>query len=313
LIPSHNSRAILTTASCAVNVWRITLAPAGVTLHDVDMSRGLSVHIGLNSVDPSHYVDGDGKPWEGRLNACENDARDLAALAGELGYQVGAPILTKDATSTAVIGAIRAASRTLQPGDTLLLTYSGHGGQVANTNPDDDPETDDLDETWCLYDRELLDDELFALFAEFGPGVRVVVLADCCHSGTVTRGDPSVASTTGDDAASPKQLPVDVAEATERHNADLYQQLQDEIPSKRMSSMGAAVALLSGCQDDQFSRDGRTNGAFTGALLEAWSDAPNRRSLHHLLEATVAAIPKRYQQTPNFVLYAFDIGPALAF
>ena len=63
-------------------------------------------------------------------------------------------------------------------------TYSGHGGQVDDVNGDED---DALDETWVLWDRQLIDDELFSLWSQFAPGVRITMLSDSCHSGTVLR------------------------------------------------------------------------------------------------------------------------------
>ena len=48
-------------------------------------------------------------------------------------------------------------------------------------------ETDQLDETWVLYDRQLLDDELYDLWCRFAPGVRILMISDSCHSGTVSR------------------------------------------------------------------------------------------------------------------------------
>ena len=66
------------------------------------------------------------------------------------------------------------------------MTYSGHGGQV----PDgDDEEADSSDETWVAFDRQIVDDELYELWGKFKPGVRIVVLSDSCHSGSVNRGD----------------------------------------------------------------------------------------------------------------------------
>jgi hypothetical protein len=51
---------------------------------------------------------------------------------------------------------------------------------------------------------------------------------------------------------------------------------------------------------------------FTGALLQAWKADPTaRRSLKGLWEATSARIDARYGQTPNYSVYAFDVGPAL--
>src|SRR5688500_19498444 len=88
------------------------------------------------------------------------------------------------ATSSAVISAIGQASRSLTSGDILLLTYSGHGGQFDDVNGDED---DGQDETWVLWDRQVLDDELYSLWSQFAAGVRIFVLSDSCHSGTVLR------------------------------------------------------------------------------------------------------------------------------
>jgi hypothetical protein len=52
-------------------------------------------------------------------------------------------------------------------------------------------EGDGADETWCLQDRQFLDDELFQHFRLFKPGVRIIVISDSCHSGTVTKDIPT--------------------------------------------------------------------------------------------------------------------------
>jgi len=39
------------------------------------MALGLSIHIGLNRVDPRHY-----QGWDGALDGCEHDARDMQAV-----------------------------------------------------------------------------------------------------------------------------------------------------------------------------------------------------------------------------------------
>ena len=46
------------------------------------MPKGISIHIGLNSVDPAHY-----EGWDGALAACEADAKDMYALAKKQGFQ----------------------------------------------------------------------------------------------------------------------------------------------------------------------------------------------------------------------------------
>jgi hypothetical protein len=40
------------------------------------MAKGISLHIGLNSVDPKQY-----EGWDGALAACEFDAKDMQAIA----------------------------------------------------------------------------------------------------------------------------------------------------------------------------------------------------------------------------------------
>src|SRR6187397_378801 len=142
------------------------------------MAQGLSLHIGLNSVNPKHYAG-----WSGKLTACEADANDMASIAGSRKF-ASKKLLTKKATRSAVKSAIAAAAKKLKSGDIFFITYSGHGGQLPDQNGDED---DGLDETWCLYDGELVDDELFAAWANFRSGVRILVLSDSCHSGTVAR------------------------------------------------------------------------------------------------------------------------------
>jgi hypothetical protein len=93
--------------------------------------------------------------------------------------------LTKRATRNRVLADIKAAAKKLKRNDIFFLTYSGHGGQVPNTGNDFEP--DGYDETWCLYDGELIDDELYAALKQFARGVRIFVLSDSCHSGTVLR------------------------------------------------------------------------------------------------------------------------------
>src|SRR5580692_8779493 len=109
------------------------------------MARGISIHIGLNQVDPDQY---DG--WSGQLVGCINDANAMKKIADDGGFS-SQLILNEQATVANVVQAISTTARQLDTGDILLLTYSGHGGQVPDANA---AEGDDgLDETWVLYDK----------------------------------------------------------------------------------------------------------------------------------------------------------------
>src|SRR5262245_6466753 len=142
------------------------------------MASGISLHIGLNSVSAAAYGG-----WSGKLNACEADANDMAALAKSRGFKA-TKLLTRAGTRAKVLSAIKSAAAALVSGDIFFLTYSGHGGQLPDMNGD---EVDNQDETWCLYDGELVDDDINSTLCAFKAGVRVLVLSDSCHSGTATR------------------------------------------------------------------------------------------------------------------------------
>jgi len=87
------------------------------------MARGISIHIGLNQIDPTHYG------TTGDLRGCENDARAMQSIAAMFGYE-STMLLTKQATALNVLKELSRAAQRLAPGDTLLLTYAGHGSQV---------------------------------------------------------------------------------------------------------------------------------------------------------------------------------------
>jgi hypothetical protein len=267
------------------------------------MPRGVSLHIGLNRVDPAHY-----QGWDGALTACEFDANDMRAIAERQGFEPRS-LLTQEATSDAVLTAIERAAGELGQGDLFLCTYSGHGGQVPDRNGD---EEDRSDETWVAYDRQIVDDELYALWDKFAPGTRLFVLSDSCHSGTVVRDIeaevPEPVSTTERAAAeSPrhKALPRDVMIATYRANARLYDAIQERLPGAEQADPAATVLLISGCRDDQLSLDGFSNGLFTENLRAVWDDGAWAGGGHaQFREAIRARMPAKQQ--PNY----FRVGAA---
>jgi hypothetical protein len=263
------------------------------------MARGISLHFGLNEVDPQHY---DG--WDGKLTACEFDANDMQAIATSRGFE-STILLTQQATSEAVVQEIERAAAELQPGDILLITNSSHGGQVPEGDGGD--ETDKSDETWVLYDRQLVDDELFGLWQKFQPGVRIVVLSDSCHSGSVTRGiDARVPNPVADretaDAQSPRYraMPQDVMIATYENSQAEYDRIQQSTPDadEAGDALGATVLLISGCQDDQLSLDGVRNGLFTENLLSVWSNGTWVGAYAPFHDAIRARMPGTQQ--PNY-------------
>ena len=285
-------------------------------------ARGLSLHIGLNSVSPAHYGG-----WTGDLSACEFDAKDMAALATGRGMKATV-LLTKNGTRAKVLAALRAAAKTLASGDLFFLTFSGHGGQVPDVSGE---ETDKLDETWCLYDGQLIDDELYLELGKFATGVRILVLSDSCHSGTVVRAGPPPLGVLAPELRS-KMMPPSVALRTYEAHKAFYDKLQRDVAKAEAAAGGKAepdevlatlsvnarltkiaqrfkarAILISGCQDNQSSYDGAHNGAFTARLLTVWNSGRfegNYASFHATIKAGMPAV-----QTPNL----FTLGPVATF
>ena len=161
------------------------------------------------------------------------------------------------------------AAKKLKGGDIFFLTYSGHGGQAPDLNGD---ERDGKDETWCLYDGELIDDELYSSWGAFAAGVRILLLSDSCHSGTVSKALHYAAKARAAPGLVYRVMPDEVALRVYQNNKKFYDPiLKRRDLAKALGNVKASVLLISGCQDNQLSEDGTFNGLFTGTLKTVWN------------------------------------------
>ena len=199
------------------------------------------------------------------LSGCINDANDWAAELAGRGFAVS-KMLDSQATHAAMTAGITSLINGAVKGDTLIITYSGHGTWVPDSSGD---EPDGRDEGLCPWDigtaGPLLDDQIRQLFDARTAGVRILLLSDSCHSGSVTRGieedlDPG-------------------------HPRARFMPLEAWMPANELPPASARPAhlvgglkrsggdlLLAGCLDTQYSWDtrfqGRPNGAFTYYALK---------------------------------------------
>jgi hypothetical protein len=261
------------------------------------MAQGIALTIGLNEVDPQHYAG-----WSGKLMACEADAIAMAEVARSKEFAVET-LYTKDATREKVIGNITKATEVLKSGDIFFLTYSGHGGQLPDLSNDE--EEDRLDETWCLYDGQLVDDEIYDLLGKFQSGVRILVFSDSCHSGSAIKAAYYEARVRQLSLGGIPQevryrnMPREQVAATYYANKKFY----DEIllhPKLReaVDEVQASALLISGCQDSQLSADGIFNGRFTGTLLEVWNGGKFKGDYRRFHRVIKNQMPP--DQTPNY-------------
>ncbi len=274
--------------------------------------RGLSLHVGLNHIDPAHYGS------DGELVACISDAESMEAIARQRGYEVMGLLRDGEGTRDAVIGAIGEAAKKLKAGDIFLYTYAGHGSQLPDLNRDE--KDDNRDETWCLYDGMLLDDEAYELWFGFEKGVRIVCVMDCCHSGSAIRAPLGAFGATGSAPASshkPRQLPLSAAAHAFRSNRALYEKigmarregsgdggdtlmLEEAGIRPQRKGLKATVRLISGCQDDEVSMDGAFNGRFTEELLKVWNNGRFGGDYDKFYKTIRSGMPAG--QTPNHLV-----------
>lgn len=180
----------------------------------------------------------------------------------------------------------------VKPGDSVVFFYSGHGTQVPDLeDPDED---DDADEALCAYDmhprkREtwLTDDRLRSWISQL-KSERVLVLFDCCHAGTGTRGYRDAARIPG---AKYMDLGFDRPERASRNFAI----------SKAMRSpaSGPNHTLLAACSSDEVARDGgaRLGGIFTSYFLDEANRQGPGATLANLMTAVGTKVNAYVQQS----------------
>lgn len=208
------------------------------------MAKGIALCIGLNNVSPVHY---DG--WDGALKVCEKDARDMKKIAEKAGFKTDL-LLTKDATAANVLDKIDKAAAALKAGDIFFLYYSGHGGnEIPDINKDEveelSDEVDGYDESWCLYDRQVIDDILYQRWFKFNAGVRILVVSDSCFSGDIIKliGGKLVSGKLGNTTI--KRMPEKIGHRVYIKNAASYKKFNKaETPLRKSKTKALPQAAI---------------------------------------------------------------------
>ncbi len=258
--------------------------------------------IGINNY-PGTHMD---------LQGCVNDANDWAAVLGERGFKV-AKLLDDQATKAAMVKAMNDLIGKASKGDSLVITFSGHG----TYQPDEDgDEADGLDEALCPYDLQtngaaLIDDEIRSIFGARKAGVRIVLISDSCHSGTVTR----AAKAEKDADTRPRFMPMGnwlpaklLPKDRAGKPATTMVSPSGTSPLMSVYSNKLGDLLLSGCKEgpNNYSYDariaGRFNGAFTYYALKALKSLKPGASYADWHKTIVKYLPSAsYPQSPQLV------------
>lgn len=231
------------------------------------------------------------------LSGCLHDAEDWTEALSARGFEVS-QLLESHATLAGMREGLTALVESAKDGDSLVVTYSGHGTFV----PDEDgDEPDGFDEALCPYDvaeaGPLIDDEIAGIFALLAPGARLVLISDSCHSGTVAR---FAGLGRGDGGDRVRFMPP----AT-------FRAALEDVPGahrvRRARALGrkSTALLLSGCQDSEYAYDavirGRPNGAFTRAALDTLPPPGTARMSYRTWMREIRRLlpSPRHPQSPN--------------
>lgn len=244
------------------------------------MARGTSIHIGVNHPASTH---------ECPLSRSELSALQMAGLAFQAGYGDIHLLRGADATRDAVHGRLSAAAEALKPGQTLFVSFAGHGSHVPDLDGDEG-KGDGWDETWCLHDADIVDDELVEIWRLAAAGTRVLLVTESCFGGGMTRYGNDVLKWYPGAAPTPGR-PVYRTGPVLRGVAQYAQPITPtssciaHVPS-RDDGIRASVMILAGAAEGQKARE----GLYTDHLLDLWKGGVFRDSfcgLHRSLSGRV--------------------------
>lgn len=218
------------------------------------------------------------------LRGCVNDMNRIEDLLRA--RVTGTPLhveklLDEQATYAGIVEAFRRHLGAGGPGDVAFFAYAGHGSQEPAPRELHVIEPDKRNETLVCVDSrtagtfDLADKELAALIAEVVEnGASVVCLFDCCHSGTITRGDVERAGTTPEPGER-RALAVEAVRPFDSYLPELRERLAATRDADVAGAWAAATAhvALAACQSEETAKEvsvgNTTRGAFSVAFEQA--------------------------------------------
>ncbi|CAG8554385.1 2454_t:CDS:2 [Funneliformis caledonium] len=258
-----------------------------------------------------------------QLGGCFNDVNNIKSfIKKNYGYdESNMKVLTDSPeghsdpslipTRENIIEAIKWLVRDPKPND------SGHGGQLVDESGE---EEDGFDETIMPLDFEkngqIIDDELHTLMVAPLPAVRLTVIFDCCHSGTLldlpyiysTRGvikETNILSLGGRNLLSAgfnffngKGVLDSLKEL--KSTATKHQKLR--FKNIETKSSPADIIMFSGCKDTQTSADAQEAGEATGAMSHALVKSLKKNphpTYQELLNSIRDVLKAKYAQKPQ--------------
>ena len=114
-----------------------------------------------------------------KFGSCPGACMDASSILDKVDAGRKVLLLDRQATRSSVLNELREGVSGTDDDGLFVFFFSGHGGQVRSS---DKSETDGKDETLCLWDGELVDNQIWSVLQS--ARCRVFMVTDCCNSGT---------------------------------------------------------------------------------------------------------------------------------
>lgn len=257
--------------------------------------------IGINSYTPPKGVTP--SPPKGRegfhdLEGSKNDALAMQSLiVSKFGFDNKNidTLFDQQATRKAILDGINDLLSKSAPGDIAFIYYAGHGSEMYNSLSFESDKKDQTivpnNATWDKTVSDIRDKELSRIFTRFiDKKVKLTVIFDCCHSGSLSRGI-DITTSTFRSAPPPTGTSIDAK--------DDYR--PDTIPEMRS---GKYFMILSAAQSDEKAAENKDDnkiqhGVFTSALMDAVNQQSVDASAQSIFESVRAIIHNNgYTQEP---------------
>ncbi len=217
-------------------------------------------------------------------------------------------VANADATAAGIIRAFREhLVRNCGPGDTAIFYFSGHGFHVPDQNGDEEDGQDEIivprGIDGAKPDSYITDDQVAELIKEVKAS-QVVVILDCCHSGTGTRSlDTSIQKTWKPPYSDKEEFYTDPRKARPDGSFPYAPRPQNGFQKPRPEQ--ANLLALAACKDDETALGPKVGSLFTTELARLVEAEPNQsmKELMGRLESAVAGRAreaKGHQQHPQF-------------
>ncbi len=243
-------------------LFTLILAITATLFSFAQEKRALLIAIDKYEAPATYKPSGTGRSLFRNLDGCVNDARSIQSIVVSK-FQFNAAkvdTLYDDAANRAnILKKMNELLATSQRNDIAFIYYAGHGSQVPNSLAKEVDKKDESmvpSDTWKEGVEDIRDKELANIYNKFiDKGVKLTVILDCCHSGSLSRGPNS-----------PGKFRF-IEEAK-------YDAKDASVPQAPELRKEGTFLIMSAAQDNEFAQEQRDendipHGAFTIAFTQA--------------------------------------------